>query len=93
MADITKREAEKIATKLGATPKAGGKHMKVKVYVDDILETIFGFSHSLRKGNRHIPGQLGLSASDTRDLARPCIVRLKETSGLYKNVHPVLRPS
>ncbi len=70
MIDITRREAEKIATKLKAATTSGSKHMKVKIYVDGILETHFGYSHSLKEGNHHIPRQLRISASDTRDLAR-----------------------
>ena len=70
MIDITKRDAEKIATKLEATATPGGKHMKVKIYVDGVFETSFGYSHSLRAGNHHIPDHLRISASDTRDLAR-----------------------
>lgn len=47
---ISKREAENIATKLGSEPQAGGKHMKVHVYVDGIWEKTFGFSHDKKKG-------------------------------------------
>ena len=70
MIDITKRDAENIATKLNAETTPGGKHIKVKVYVDGIFETSFGYSHSLKEGNHHIPHQLGIPASATRGLAR-----------------------
>lgn len=67
---IYRREARDLARKLGSEPVPGGNHLKVHVYVDDIHETSFGFSHDAHKPNFHIPGDLGLSRSDTLALAR-----------------------
>lgn len=67
---ISKREAEKLATKLGCQPRPGGNHMKVHVYVDGVWEKSFGFSHDARKSNHHIAGNLGISQADTQALAR-----------------------
>ena len=67
---ISKREAERLATKLESEPVAGGKHMKVMVYVDGIWEKTFGFSHDANKPNPHISRNLGISPSETQALAR-----------------------
>ena len=44
--------------------------MKVRVYVDGIWEKTFGFSHDANKPNPHIAGSLGISRTQTRELAR-----------------------
>ena len=67
---ISKRESQMLATKLGSEPEPGGRHMKVKVYVDGLLETVFGFSHDAKKPNPHIARSLRIPLSDTQALAR-----------------------
>ena len=67
---ISKREAEDLAVKLESEPVPGGRHMKVFVYVDGILEKTFGFSHDARKPNPHIANSLGISRTDVQALAR-----------------------
>ena len=67
---ISRKEAEKLAAKLDATPEPGGKHMKVHVYVDGKRVKTFGFSHDAKKPNPHIAGSLGISLRDTQALAR-----------------------
>ena len=66
---ITKQEARLIATKLDATVNSG-RHIKVAIELDGKIVKRFGIRHSKKVQNAHIPGDLGLSLSDTQSLAR-----------------------
>ena len=67
---ISRTEAEELAKKFQSTPEPGGKHMKVHIRNDDgVVVKTFGFSHSQRKLNPHIPRNLGISKAETLDLA------------------------
>ena len=66
---ITKREADDIARKLGAAV-TDGRHRKVTIMLDGKIVRRFGVRHSRKVLNPHIPGDLGLSLSDTQSLAR-----------------------
>ena len=67
---ISQREARNLATKLESVPVPGGRHMKVRVFVDGIWERTFGFSHDAKKPNPHIADNLGISREEARELAR-----------------------
>ena len=69
MKKLTKRDAEKIASKLDAEVKPG-RHMKALVSLDGQAVARFGIRHGASSHHGHLPQALSLSASETRDLAR-----------------------
>jgi hypothetical protein len=59
---LQRREAEKIAAKLGAVREGGGAHILAKIYYDDgTLVANFGIRHGGQSGHGHLPKALGVN--------------------------------
>ena len=67
---LLRREADDIATKLGATIETGGKHLHALIYQDDRLILQFGIRHGKKATHGHLPSTLHVSESYLMKLAR-----------------------
>ena len=66
---MQRREAERIAKKLGALMETGAKHNWAKVYWRGTLVSKFGIRHGNQSGHGHIPKGLYISETETLALA------------------------
>lgn len=68
--DLSKKDAEQIATKLNADVKHGGKHTKAVIFYNGREVTRDNIRHGSSSKHNYLPTHLRLSAGQTRDLAR-----------------------
>lgn len=66
---LQKVHADKIATKLGAEVRKGGKHLIAMVYIDGIEVTRFGIRHGRTEGHGHLTTQLWISETQAVAMA------------------------
>ena len=78
MPNFTKNDARRIAKKLGADIREGGKHTVVVVRKNKMKIARFGIPRGTREHDLiYLPNQLGITNSETRKLADCCISKEK----------------
>ena len=71
MESLKRRDAQNIATKLGLPiDKSSRGHDKVLVRINGQVVGRYGIRRGKRSGHNYLPGQLGLSLSETAQLSR-----------------------
>lgn len=81
---LQRREADKIAAKLGADVKGGSAHDHAMIRWEGVAVTSFGLRRGSKSKHGHIPGQLFISQSQTVSLAS-CTISKDEYFKILKD--------